>query len=138
MHGMLKRLIYRSFALCGPDEGERICARACSRNHGDGITGGLLLTDGVFLQYLEGPELEVEALCTHIMRDARHTSCEVIDRRSIGGRVFGKRPMQWLAVDAYTHSIIQTVAPYDAKLANLNATLASALFQALSEAPLRR
>lgn len=134
---MLSRLIYRSHALCSAEEGRQICADACERNRAAGITGALLMTQGVFVQYLEGEPQAVAAMSNRIQSDVRHTSCEVIDSRPIKGRVFSARPMQWLPLDAYTESIIKAFSPHDPRLTELSGIAADSLFQSLAETPLR-
>lgn len=135
---MLTRLIYRSNAVCRREDGLRICTDSCESNEVAGITGGLLLTQGVFVQYLEGPELAVSALCHRIQSDPRHSHCRIIDSRPASGRVFRSKPMQWLAMDGYTLSVISVLSPHDPQLTSINAVSGDALFQALAGASLRR
>jgi len=53
-----------------------ILAMSRVNNARDGVTGGLLFSEGCFAQVLEGPLDAVEAAFEHIQCDARH--CEVV------------------------------------------------------------
>ena len=52
------------------------------------ITGALLYHNGSFIQALEGPEKEVEALVELIKKDNRHQKINTFWRRSIKNRSF--------------------------------------------------
>jgi hypothetical protein len=62
-------------------------ARVCERdNPAAGITGALLFSNELYLQYLEGPQAALEALWERLARDSRHqivwsTAGEVPARR---------------------------------------------------------
>ena len=70
----LYRLLYVSTAehFLSHRELEALVQGARARNAAAGITGMLIYTEGHFLQYIEGPQSEVEALFTRIERDPRH------------------------------------------------------------------
>ena len=62
-------------------------ARACERaNPAAGITGALLFSNELYLQYLEGPQEALEALWGRLARDGRHQIAW-----STGGVVPGRR-----------------------------------------------
>jgi hypothetical protein len=71
---MLTRLIYasRSRGTLGPADVKDIVSSSQRNNAPLGITGALLLFDGVFLQCLEGDSLAVNTLYHRILLDARH------------------------------------------------------------------
>jgi hypothetical protein len=75
------RLIYKSVAKADiPSNSEirAIADKASSNNQKNGISGLRLLTSNRFLQVLEGPYREVNALFGTIMRDSRHHQIELI------------------------------------------------------------
>lgn len=75
---------------------QEIVAQAGRRNAEIGVTGFLCLRDGVFLQYLEGPEREVLELFDKIRADTRH---EMIKSACLGrqtDRNFSSWSMRYL------------------------------------------
>ncbi len=50
------------------------------------ITGILLRIDDMFLQYIEGPEKDIDILYQKIEKDKRHTSIQLLDMGEIQSR----------------------------------------------------
>ena len=61
---------------------------ARQRNSAAGISGMLLYHDGSFLQVLEGPDKNVEALCAKIQKDPRHRNFLMLLRQTIREKEF--------------------------------------------------
>jgi len=87
----LARLIYASRAVAGAmssDQVRTILLKAIQNNRVSAITGMLVVGDGRFLQFLEGPADEVEATFVRIRLDPRHTDVVVIARGAAERRLF--------------------------------------------------
>ena len=97
---MLIRLVYasRSTGTLAPTDVKDI-VRSSQRNNAPlGITGALLLANGIFLQCLEGDHIAVNAMYHRILLDSRHTEPAIlqfteIDQRLYGGWSMGLVPM---------------------------------------------
>jgi len=78
--GELKYLVYSSVATrtMTPADLESILFTARSRNLESGITGLLLYRGNSFVQFLEGPPSEIDALMDRITRDDRHSRVHVL------------------------------------------------------------
>lgn len=68
-------------------------------NSAAGITGVLLYRGGRFIQFLEGPERDVQALMARIGQDPRHTNIRVLldgrgSQRQFADWSMGYEPMQ--------------------------------------------
>ncbi len=76
---MLHRIVYLSAsrALLDPPAVEALLAVSRRNNAERGITGLMLYHDGSFLQVIEGPKAQVQALYARIAADPRH--CQVIE-----------------------------------------------------------
>jgi Sensors of blue-light using FAD len=87
---MLVRLLYASRAVGAVDQDEllAILRKSKSANPQHGITGVLCLSDGIFLQVLEGGRTAVNALYNRIVADPRHTDIELLLYQEIGERRF--------------------------------------------------
>lgn len=88
----LSRLLYTS---CSTLEGDaavnlarEIAAAASIRNRKENVTGCLLLTEGTFVQILEGTPEQVERVFDAICCDRRHHDLRLLDLVSAYGRVF--------------------------------------------------
>jgi hypothetical protein len=89
---MLVRLIYCSRAARAVDAEELHAILKTSRanNPRDGITGVLCLSDGYFIQVLEGGRVAVNRLYNKVVADARHAEVtligyeEIVERRFAG------------------------------------------------------
>jgi hypothetical protein len=86
----LERLIYRSKAVTnlGHLHLFYLMSQTCASNRRRGITGLLQYDQGVFTQYIEGPDDAVEALWQRIQQDPRHTQLELIRREPCIDRRF--------------------------------------------------
>jgi hypothetical protein len=71
---LLRHVVYCSIATegLGDIEVSRIVALAQRRNLVTNITGVLAFANGVFLQWIEGPRVQVERLMSSLHRDKRH------------------------------------------------------------------
>lgn len=90
------RLIYASDA----QEGLRyrdfmtIMAKAGETNRDRAITGLLCYGGGQFLQALEGDRLAVNGLYHHIVKDPRHSNCQLLSVEEISSRDFAEWSMK--------------------------------------------
>ena len=85
------QITYISTAASGMNESmvAEILRRSRLNNAAAGVTG-LLLYDGYrFLQALEGPISEVNAIYTRVKADPRHRAVVLLSSREIEARVFG-------------------------------------------------
>lgn len=124
------RLIYVSHAL-PPVDTSRLLRQAWENNPGTGITGGLAVLDGVFLQYLEGEDNEVEALFSRIGQDDRHENVKVLERRGISRRMFEDWSMAILVWTEETRNIFYSFSPGNAlDLYQTDPSTAAPLFRA--------
>ncbi|MFT3953818.1 MAG: BLUF domain-containing protein [Piscinibacter sp.] len=87
---MLVRLMYasRAAASVGADELAAILRKSRQNNAGNGVTGLLCLSGGIFLQVLEGGRSQVNALYNRIAVDARHHDVVLLSYEEIGERRF--------------------------------------------------
>ena len=87
---MLVRLMYASRAVATVDQGEllAILKKSKANNPSMGITGVLCLSEGIFLQVLEGGRGAVNRLYNRIVADQRHTQVELLHYQEIGERRF--------------------------------------------------
>jgi hypothetical protein len=97
------RLTYRSRDLISATDrrvglGE-IFSTARSNNREQDITGALLITEGYFVQTLEGEQAAVRALFDRISKDPRHDSVSLLDSRLVEERVFSRWAMAKVAED---------------------------------------
>lgn len=97
----MKQCLYASRALRAftAEELEELLRLARESNHARQLTGLLVYGHGGFVQVVEGPEAEVDALFARIARDPRH---EVLmhTTRSIEGRHFPEWQMGYRRLDA--------------------------------------
>lgn len=89
------RLVYSSAARAGMDEAElkRILDGARTRNARREVTGMLLYRDGVFLQLLEGQEVDVRYVYSRIAQDPRHQRVVKLLEETITQRDFASWSM---------------------------------------------
>lgn len=87
---MLVRLLYASRAVpaVSQDELLAILKKSKANNPALGITGVLCLSDGIFLQALEGGRGAVNRLYNRIVADPRHTDVQLLSYEEIGERRF--------------------------------------------------
>jgi len=78
-----EQLVYVSRAAhgVGPRDCHDIIRTAHNRNRALGLTGGLLLVDGWFVQVLEGERRQLQARFAIIERDPRHSAIQLRGRR---------------------------------------------------------
>jgi methanogenic corrinoid protein MtbC1 len=85
-------LTYQSRAAHPPSDAEldTLVAEARARNHSVGVTGMLLYEDGRYLQTLEGPPDQLDAIWTSIRSDERHADIEVLTEHLVSARLFSQ------------------------------------------------
>lgn len=96
---MLVQLTYASRAagVLGASDVRDILAASQRNNAQLGVTGALCLSNGIFLQQLEGDKVEVNALYHRILRDERHRDPAILDFAEITHRRFGSWSMGLLS-----------------------------------------
>jgi hypothetical protein len=96
---MLIQLTYASktSGFLGPGDIKDILRSSAKNNAAMGITGALCLTNGIFLQQLEGDRQLVNALYHRILRDSRHAEPAILDFSEIVSRSFGNWSMGLIA-----------------------------------------
>ena len=87
---MLIQLTYasRTSRTLGPDDLKAILAASQRNNQRVGVTGALCLTNGIFLQQLEGDRTAVSLLYHRILLDPRHRDPAILDFSEIVSRKF--------------------------------------------------
>lgn len=98
----MRRVIYISHASRGmtEDKAAAIVEKSRRKNSALGLTGALVLQEGVFLQILEGPDAAVVDRLDKIAQDARHHSFTVLCDGPIGSRSYPDQPMVLLQMEA--------------------------------------
>jgi hypothetical protein len=88
---MLIRLIYasRTHGAITPVDVKDIVHTSRRNNAGLGVTGALMLSNGIFLQCLEGDHLAVNALYHRILLDTRHREPAILQFTDIDQRLYG-------------------------------------------------
>jgi hypothetical protein len=83
-------ILYRSRATSPPTEADlqHLLGRARAHNVQANITGLLLYSGGRYVQVLEGPQDEVQAVYAHILRDPRHTQVVTVSEGIRPARCF--------------------------------------------------
>lgn len=101
---MLSVLIYQSQAseAFSPDQLRRLATSSSEANAGAGITGVLLFDGRRFLQVLEGPEPEVQALFLRLLADPRHREVQTVLHTEAAQRSFSGWSMRLLDVSTST------------------------------------
>ncbi|GAB3739191.1 hypothetical protein GCM10027594_19480 [Hymenobacter agri] len=96
----LHHLVYQSSATTGLNEAELTGLLAQSRtwNHGHGLTGLLLYSNGDIMQVLEGTEEEVRYIFTRIAQDSRHGRVVKLSDGPIAARNFSQWSMGFKAL----------------------------------------
>lgn len=124
------RLIYTSHANPPVDTGG-LLQQAYRNNPALGITGGLAVLDGVFLQYLEGAEDTVEALFARMAMDSRHRDVKVLERRGVSKRMFDDWSMALLEWTDEAKQIFRSFSPgTELNLYETDPSTAAPLFRA--------
>ncbi|BFZ55319.1 hypothetical protein PYCC9005_002359 [Savitreella phatthalungensis] len=98
----LYQLVYLSSAEHLLEDSELVSILAASRRNNikRNVTGLLLYHDGNFIQFLEGPAHQVDALYERISLDVRHRGVLRLLRREIAKRDFGEWTMGFKALSA--------------------------------------
>lgn len=88
---MLIQLTYasRTTSILGPGDVKDILNSSARNNASLGVTGMLCLSNGIFLQQLEGDREAVNLLYHRILLDKRHKEPAVLDFSEIVSRRFG-------------------------------------------------
>lgn len=96
---MLIQLTYasRSTSMLGPGDIKDILGSSARNNNLLGVTGTLCLSNGIFLQQLEGDREAVNLLYHRILLDKRHKEPAVLDFSEITVRRFSTWSMGLLA-----------------------------------------
>ena len=96
---MLIQLTYasRTKGQLGPMDIKDILASSARNNAALGITGSLCLSNGIFLQQLEGDRAAVNALYHRILLDKRHKEPAILDFNEIVSRRFSTWSMGLLS-----------------------------------------
>jgi hypothetical protein len=92
---MLIQLTYasRTAHILGPGDVKDILQSSQRNNAAVGVTGALCLTNGIFLQQLEGDRAAVNQLYHRIQKDIRHKDSQILDFSDIPSRRFGSWSM---------------------------------------------
>jgi hypothetical protein len=87
---MLIQLTYasRTSKTLVPEDLKSILAASQRNNMREGVTGALCLTNGIFLQQLEGDRYAVNKLYHRILLDPRHRDPAILDFSEISSRKF--------------------------------------------------
>jgi hypothetical protein len=87
---MLIQLTYasRTSKTLMPEDLKSILAASQRNNTREGVTGALCLTNGIFLQQLEGDRYAVNKLYHRILLDPRHRDPAILDFSEISSRKF--------------------------------------------------
>ncbi|MDQ3058871.1 MAG: BLUF domain-containing protein [Pseudomonadota bacterium] len=99
---MLIQLTYasRTARILGPGDVKDILQSSQRNNAALGVTGALCLTNGIFLQQLEGDRAAVNQLYHRILKDIRHKDTQILDFNEISSRRFGSWSMGLIAAVA--------------------------------------
>ncbi len=86
--------------------------RAQEHNARHHLTGMLLFSRSVFVQYLEGPQDAVLALMSKILLDTRHSNCETLASHPVARRHYGAWSME-------SFDLRETPTSFAARIENL-------------------
>jgi hypothetical protein len=94
---MLYHLIYISSSKepFTEDNFVKLLLRSRNNNAVNQITGILLYTQGNFIQYIEGPEQNIQSLYSKIKKDDRHYNVETVSEGEISRRSFQGWSMEY-------------------------------------------
>jgi hypothetical protein len=83
--------VYRSRLLCdlSPEDLDRLVTTARALNTANDITGFMILEEGYFYHYFEGPGQTCERLMARLKDDPRHTDIKILGSGLRYGRHFG-------------------------------------------------
>lgn len=99
---VLERLVYQSVSThkLGSLHLFNLLSQCREKNKRLDITGHLLYKEEIFVQCIEGPRENIEALWQSICRDERHHQVQLLSRSAISERRFGDWSM---AFSSYSH-----------------------------------
>lgn len=89
----------RATEVFAPQDLEALAAHAAARNRAIHVSGVLIYSAGHFMQAVEGPAAQVDALLARIALDPRHQALRVLSRGAISGRCFAEWHMGVLQKD---------------------------------------
>jgi hypothetical protein len=96
MNLMLERAVYVSEA-ANPDVAlvvlAEILATSDRNNRRDDVTGALLISEGRFLQVLEGARQDLDRVLGRVERDPRHRNMTILARNAVESRMFARWTM---------------------------------------------
>ncbi len=129
---MLIRLIYasRTAAILTPLDVKDIVRSSQRNNAALGVTGALMLSNGIFLQCLEGDHMAVNALYHRILLDPRHGEPALLSYAEIDARLYGGWSMGLVPTTAANEQVFLKYSPraefdpYHIRPAALNALFA--------------
>lgn len=137
MGRVIYRLIYASRAR--PFRSEDVAGilrQSHENNPAAGVTGALCLLDGVYMQYLEGPQAAVEHLFARLLDDERHGKLQLLDRGPVPSRVFPGWSMALLDWDERIRAVfVRHGMPLPLDLYATPSDQAAELFAALARTP---
>lgn len=81
-------MIYKSYHSCSEKVIQEILESSRQHNAEKNITGCLLYSDGIFVQYLEGNRRDLEELYNKIKTDERHSDVKEITVGPLHERLF--------------------------------------------------
>jgi hypothetical protein len=110
---MLIQLTYasRTTSSLGPMDVKDILASSARNNGAAGITGALCLSNGIFLQQLEGERQAVNDLYHRILADKRHKQPAVLDFAEIVARRFTGWSMGLVAATQENRALFLKYSP---------------------------
>lgn len=92
---------------------EELLKKSRVRNSIRGITGVLIYFEGVFTQFLEGPEIEVDKLYKKISSDKRHRNLRKLFSGNTEDRYYRDWSMAYKTIDQDKASEITGYRPFD-------------------------
>ena len=129
-HYMIKNLIYVSKPVGFNEKNiKNILETSNINNKKNKVTGCLIYRQDLYLQFLEGPQKELEFTYNKILSDKRHTDIHKLSENSTKRRLFTNWAMRGdpLMTSMWTHKDIK-----DGKVKKLNSNESLKLFEKFS------
>ena len=129
-HQMIKNLIYVSNPVGFNEKNiKNILETSNINNKKNKVTGCLIYRQDLYLQFLEGPQKELEFTYNKILSDKRHTDIHKLSENSTNRRLFTNWAMRGdpLMTSMWTHKDIK-----DGKVKKLNSNESLKLFEKFS------
>lgn len=95
------------------NEIEKLLEKSRERNSTKGITGILIYFEGVFTQFLEGPEQEIDSLYKKIRVDRRHSNLRELFTGDATDRFYADWSMAYKSLDQLKAQEITGYRPFD-------------------------